>query len=115
MERHGASFDSPLNPSNPFSTSAWFRHLVQDAAADDWKFFFPEVRLEGHSVTPLYMAPSRPTHAYALGNVYTSLFAPMCGSSGDRAAAMRAIVSEISEARPKIAALTIARRCPESC
>lgn len=108
LEDHASVMDSSGNPPNPFGTSVWMRHFVEDAVHDDWTLYFPEVRGDGHSTMCLYLDPARPTRAHAVANFYTSLFAPLASSAADRGAALGSIVRELGRERPRLSAVNLA-------
>ncbi len=116
LEEHAAVLDSPKNPSNPFATSVWLRHFVEDAVNDDATLYFPESVGDGHSVSFLILEPQHPLRAKPLANFYTSLFSPLSSTAEDRPAAIRSIAKRLAKERPRFAAVTFApldAACPD--
>lgn len=116
LEHYADVFDSPRNPRNPFATSVWLHHFVEDAVRSDWTLYFAETCGDGRSVMPLLIDPERPSRVRSLANFYTSLFSPLSSTAEDRPRALRAIVSSLAKERPRLSAATFApldAACPD--
>jgi hypothetical protein len=108
--------DAPTNPSNPYGTSAWVSHFVEQVAQDNWTIVLPEVVGDGRSFMGLYLDPQHPSRALALSNYYTSLFAPLSSSAVDRSSALRAMARQLSAERPRLSSVNISpldADCPD--
>ena len=68
---------------NPFASSAWTLHFIDQVARDDWTFLLAGGADAAHGTTLLYSEPSRPHDALALTNYYASLYSPAIGARGD--------------------------------
>jgi hypothetical protein len=93
---------------NPFSTSAWILHFLQNVARDDWKFFIPEAYVGGESIMLLYSESQNPHTRSALTNYYASLYSLMISSSSDRNTALRHLILQLVQLRPRCAVLNFA-------
>ena len=103
---HAAILDSDGNAPNPFACSEWIRHFIDQIAQDDWRILALDGGADGSNLMLAYRHAQTPWRCMALANYYTSLYSALASVArlpGDRAAAMRSIVQELSSARPRIA------------
>lgn len=116
LARHAAVCDSPKNPKNPYGTSAWLQHFVEDAVSDDWTLFFPQSTGDGHSMMVLQLDPQRPSRAVPMANFYSSLFPPFLSTAENRPGAVRELVRALASERPRLSTVTFApldAACPD--
>jgi hypothetical protein len=100
--------DAPGNPLNPFASSAWVKHFIEEVVQDDWTLMVPEAAGDGRSQMLLYADPKLRSRCLPLANFYTSLYSPLASTATDRAKAMYSIVSDLSTARPRLSVVTFA-------
>jgi hypothetical protein len=93
---------------NPFASTPWLLHFVAQIAREEWRFVIPHHLGEGESLMLLYTKPQAPSELLALTNYYASLYSPLISSAPDRIAAVDALVRQISECRPRFAAINCA-------
>ena len=111
---HAAVLDSPTNPVNPFASSVWVRHFIDQVVDDDTRILALGGGRDHDRLMLLGHAAATPSRCSALNNYYASLHSPLACVSGDRAAALRDIVRELSAARPRIATLQLSPLDAES-
>lgn len=103
---HADVLDSDSNAPNPFACSEWIHHFIDQIAEVDWRILALDGGADGSHLMLAYRQAATPWRCRALANYYTSLVSPLASVAslpGDRAAAMRSIVQELSSARPRIA------------
>jgi len=65
--------------NNPFASSAWLVHFIEQVAASDWTFIIAESALDPGAFMLLYRTSERPQRALAVANYYASLYSPVVG------------------------------------
>lgn len=93
--------------ANPFATSVFTLHLLDQVARDDWHLWIAGEA--GSALTLLYAEPSAPTRLRALTNYYASLYSPFAGVSDTASpAAATALVQALGRSRPSPATVELA-------
>ncbi len=108
VSAHATVLDSGSNAPNPFACSEWIHHFIDQIAEDDWRILALDGGADGSNLMLAYRHAATPWRCMALANYYTSLVSPLASVAslpGERAAAMRSLVQELSSARPRIATL----------
>ena len=100
--------DAAGNPSNPFGSSEWVLHFVDQVAGEDWRVLAVEDGAAGDSLMLLYREARAPGRCMALANYYASLYSPLSSTAPDRAQAAVHIVRQLGDARPRIATVQLA-------
>jgi len=108
IREHAAVLDSPSNDPNPFGSSDWTRHFIEQVVEDDWHVLAFGDGPASTSLMLAYHEASTPGRCMALANYYTSLYSPLSSLAADRALAMRAVARELSAAKPRIATIKFA-------
>jgi hypothetical protein len=103
---HAETIDAQANPTNPFASSVWLRHFIEQVARDDWTIVAPTSEVDGLML--LYHVAGRPDRCQALSNYYASLFSPVWSTAPDRCAAVSALVRQLSDRRPRLASVDLA-------
>ena len=103
-----AVLDSPSNPVNPFASSAWIHHFIEQVVDDETRILALSGGRDDDRLMLLGHDAATPSRCSALNNYYASLYSPLACLSADRVAAMRSIVQELSSARPRIATVQFA-------
>jgi hypothetical protein len=104
-------------PVNPFAGSAWMLHFIKQVAGDSWTFVIPECNEVGESLMFLYRDSNRPYRVTSVNNYYASLYSPLISnrtSQTDRWSAIKNLVEQIEELRPKVAVLNLSPLNEES-
>ena len=117
VTEHAATLDAPGNAPNPFACSDWVRHFIAEIAEDDWRIMALEGGPGGGDLMLAYQHAATPWRAQSLTNYYASLYSPLASTASapqERAAAMRAIVKDLSSARPKVAIAQFSPLDPQS-
>ena len=94
IRNYHALFDA-TTPPNPFASSAWLSHFIEQVATDEWSFLLANAAENGPGATLLYATPRKPTHFAAVSNYYTSLYSAIVGAPKNCSAAAQAIVRQI--------------------
>ena len=100
--------DAAANPPNPFASSAWVAHFIDQVVREDWSVLAVEARAAGDGLMLLYRDARAPGRCMALANYYASLYSPMNGKAPDRAQAMAQVVGQLTDLRPRIATVNFA-------
>ena len=111
VSRQSAILDSSSNPVNPFASSEWIQHFIDQVADDDWRILALQGGGNGGSLMLAYHDAATPWRCLALTNYYASLYSPLASiaSSGEeRADAMRSIVQELCTRQPRVATIQFA-------
>ncbi len=111
VNEHAAILDATTNPPNPFASSEWILHFIDQIAEDDWRIVALEGGANDANVMLAYHHLAAPQRCMALTNYYASLYSPLASlanSSDDRLGAMRSVVQALSAARPRIATVQFA-------
>jgi len=96
IEKRRSLFDAQ---ENPFASSGFLLHFVEQVGREDWRYIVPEYRIGGESLMLLYERPENPTQIHALTNYYCSLYSPLVTSTADRREALRAIFDQLASHR----------------
>lgn len=86
--------------ANPFASSAWMLHFIEQIAEADWTFIVPEYRAAGESLMLLYDTPGSAGHTSAVTNYYASLYSVLLSSISntlDRRRSIKALVRQLAE------------------
>jgi CelD/BcsL family acetyltransferase involved in cellulose biosynthesis len=97
--------------TNPFAGAAWTRHFIEQIAEASWLFTIPEHQNGGDSLMLLYSEPAKPYRRCAVANYYTSLYSPLIStltSPPQRAAAITALVAQLTKGKPSCSAIHLA-------
>jgi hypothetical protein len=111
VDEHAAILDSTGNAANPFASSEWMHHFIDQVAEEDWRVLALQGGSGTESLMLAYHHAATPWQCMALTNYYASLYSPLASLAGkphERAAAIRSIVQELSAARPRAATLQLA-------
>ena len=108
VSAHAAVLDAASNPVNPFASSVWIHHFIDQVVGDDTRILALGGGRDDDRLMLLGHDAATPSRCSALNNYYASLYSPLACLSGDRVAAMRSIVQEMSAARPRIATVQFA-------
>ena len=81
---------------NPFCSSQWVLHFLDQVARDDWTVMVPVVDDAGASLMMLYAA-GQSRRLSALTNYYASLYSPIIGGRTDSESAAALLVGQIAE------------------
>lgn len=109
VDRLSGVIDAAANPPNPYGTTAWIRHYIEQVVPDDgWVYGFEAAHEGRHSVMLLAPDTARPQRAAGLGNFYTSLLAPFSSTATDRDAAAADLVACMAAERPRLAQVNLA-------
>jgi hypothetical protein len=103
VEQHAAVADSPRNAPNPYGTSTWLRHFIDEVMQPDDHVLVAEslpVSGAGPDGFMLLLVDQKRREAQALSNFYTSLCAPICSEASDRRAVMQRLVDDLASHRP---------------
>jgi hypothetical protein len=102
--------------TNPFASSEWVLHFIDQIAEPDWRFVVPESRSSPGSFMLLYTTGTSKRWSAAT-NYYASLYSPMASPlDGDRerATALAEIVDDVADARPRCAVVNLAPLDPDA-
>ena len=113
IDEHAAVFDAPSNPVNPFASSIWMKHFVEQVAGEDWTVLAP-LNEQASSLMLLYHDRRTPFHCEALTNYYSSLFSPLASTETDRARASASLLRKLGQHRPRLHTVKLAPLDPES-
>jgi len=109
VDRLSGVIDAAANPLNPYGTTAWIRHYIEQVVPDDGEVLALQCDREGrHSLGLFALDAERPQRAGGLGNFYTSLLAPFSSTSTDRNAAAADLVEQLATERPRLAQMNLA-------
>ncbi|MFI4928424.1 MAG: GNAT family N-acetyltransferase [Burkholderiales bacterium] len=111
VTEHAAVLDSDSNPPNPFACSEWIHHFIDQIAEDDWRILALGGTASDAYLALAYRHAATPWRCMSLANYYASLYSPLASVAslpGERAAAMRGVVQDLSSARPRVATLQFA-------
>ncbi len=108
VRAHAAVLDAPGNAVNPFASSVWVQHFIDQVAEEEWRVLAMEVRAASHSVMLLYRDLRAPGRCMALTNYYASLCSPLNSTVVDRRQAISGIVHRLAEVQPRINTLNVA-------
>jgi hypothetical protein len=100
---------------NPFASSAWLTHFIEQVATDDWLFLVAEGTGEERAATMLYATHRKPNQFSSVSNYYASLSSAMFGAPNDRAGAAKNIIDQISRRRPPSSVIDFAPLDESSC
>ena len=114
VAEHAALLDAPSNPVNPFASSDWIHHFIDQVVDDDARILALGGGRDAERLMLLSQDAATPSRCAALNNYYASLYSPLACLSDDRVAALRGIVQELSSARPRIATVQFAPLAAES-
>ncbi len=96
--------------SNPFASSAWILHFIEQVATQQWTFIVPEWLVDGHSLMLLYSDHESSYRRGSVVNYYSSLYSPLISSitsvSGRRFATNK-LVNQMIECRPRCSVVKI--------
>lgn len=92
---------------NPFSSGEWVQHFLAEVAEDDWTIVIPEDLTDASSLMLLYTTPQSADRPSGLTNYYASLYSPLISSANNRAAAMTALVEQLTRQRPRSAVINL--------
>lgn len=109
-QRH-ASFDTDPT-GNPYASSVWTLHFIEQIAEDSWTFAIAEEVRSGDeagssSLMLLYHEAGQSNRWQAVSNYYASLYAPLISNDPDRAGAMTRLIGQIHAHRPRCALVTL--------
>jgi len=104
-QRH-ALFDADPT-DNPYASSAWTLHFIEQVAEEDWTFAIAEDAQDAShsSLMLLYSQPGQNERWQSVTNYYASLYAPLIGNPPDRSAAMHRLVGQVVAHRPRCAVI----------
>jgi hypothetical protein len=106
IDGHGAVFDHPSNPRNPFAGSAWNAHFVKEVVGPA-----DQVVVAGTADSRSFMLLKRTDATTggltALSNYYSSLYSPLSSSAADRAGAIEQICEDLTRLKPTIATVKL--------
>ncbi len=105
---HAAVLDAPTNPVNPFASSVWVRHFIDQVVDDGTRIVALGGGRDDDRLMLLGHDAAVPSRLSALNNYYASLYSPLACLSADRVGAMRSIVQELSALRPRVATVQFA-------
>ncbi|MCK9686357.1 GNAT family N-acetyltransferase [Scleromatobacter humisilvae] len=108
---NAALLDSKTNPPNPFASSEWVHHFIDQVADEDWRIVALEGMADSGNLMLAWHHVATPWRFTSLTNYYASLYSPLAslaGSSEERAAAMRSVVQQLRSVRPRVATLQLA-------
>jgi hypothetical protein len=110
IDRVADVFASECNPLNPYGTSTWIRHFVEQVVPDNGHVLAVDTDRGQDGRSLLLLAPDakHARRAGALANYYTSLYAPFASSVRDRVAAARSLVDGLARERPRLSMLNLA-------
>ena len=108
FDERASVLDATCNPCNPFASSVWLRHFVDQVATDDWSVVIPEANGDGTSLMLLYRDARMPAKCMALANYYASLYSPVASTARDRPRAITALVRQVTDLRPRIGTINFA-------
>jgi hypothetical protein len=108
LEQRTSVIDALTNPRNPFATSIWLHHFIEEVVSDDWTLFVPESVGDGCSLMLLYLHPKAPSRCLPLANFYTSLYSPLASTAADRVRAINSLARELSAERPRLSTVNFA-------
>ncbi|MDP1693698.1 MAG: GNAT family N-acetyltransferase [Burkholderiaceae bacterium] len=108
VSENTAVLDAAGNPSNPFASSVWMRHFIDQVVEDAWTVVAPELDGDGRALMLLYREAQSPSRCLALTNYYASLYSPMASTARDRPQAMAALVQQLSALRPRVGTVNFA-------
>lgn len=100
--------DAAMNPPNPFASSAWVQHFIEQVVREDGSVLAIEASAGADSLMLLYRDALAPGRCMALANYYSSLYSPLNGMAPDRAQAMVQVVRQLNGLRPRIATVNLA-------
>ena len=106
ISTHAALFDA-AGAQNPFASSAWMSHFIEQVATDEWVFAIAETQ-GGDSGAFLYATSGKPNQFAAVSNYYASLYSPILGVPGNCASAAASIVRQVTSRRPRCAIVDLA-------
>ena len=105
---HAAVLDAPSNPVNPFASSAWIHHFIDQVVDDDTRILALGGGRDDDRLMLLSHDAATPSRCSALNNYYASLYSPLACLGADRVAALHSIVQELTAARPRVATVQFA-------
>jgi len=109
--QHAAVLDSGSNPPNPFACSEWVLHFIEQIAEEDWRILAMQGGTAGQGLMLAWHQAATPWRCNALANYYSSLYSPLASLAsqpGERAAAMQAVLRDLSCGRPRPATIQFA-------
>lgn len=96
---------------NPFSSSAWLLHFIEEIAEDNWTFAVPTHASGDESVMLLYSDANAPRRRSAVTNYYASLFSPLISTAKsvvDRSVAIEKLLDQLRQVKPRSSVLNFA-------
>jgi len=108
IARRANLLDDPANPVNPFGTSAWILHFIDQVATKEWTIVIPEAVREGKALMLLCQRTRSAKNCSALSNYYASLFSPLVCASAQRANAANELVRQLTDLRPRRSTIDLA-------
>lgn len=99
--------------SNPFVSSAWLLHFIEQITPADAIFVVAESAIGGESVMLLHGNPTTAYRLASVANYYSSLYSPIITSAVDSHAAVEQIAGEVTAARPRKSILDLSPLCDD--
>ena len=110
LAKQPKAFDQGMQPFNPFGTTAWLRHFIDQVVDEStMQAVVIEAEVDGQVVVlmPLSRGPSQPWKLHGLCNYYSSLHTLIHTLAPNRDAAARALVQNLRDQAPRCAVLQL--------